>query len=486
MKSIKSRLRAAVVLIVLISVFAEAAVVYYSLGRVYRRQEGANICDTAKRLCNVAAGVMGVTDISGLEYTNILELVYSNDIQAYSESRGYYIMTVDKYNRVIFSSQNAHNIIKHIGVPQEFIKKVLEGESFEATEDLTEYYGKNVITAAYPVKENDEIIGAVLCSLPLNYLSALRKNTMASIVLVMIPLFAISLLVAYAVSGTITSPVSKLSVAAKNIASGDLSQRVDIKYKNEIGELAENFNNMAQALESSDKMKNSFISDVSHELRTPLTIIIGFLQGILDGTITKENHEKYINICLDESRRLSRLVNQLLDVARLEADASKAERSVFDINEKIRKTVLGFEDRAKSKKIRIRAEFEAEKLFVSAESDNIERVLLNLLDNALKFTQEGGNIIISTGIKNGKAEISVSNSGGGISEEDMLHIWDKFYKTDKSRSADKKGAGLGLYIVKTIINNHGERITVSCDENTEEQSVYTTFKFNLKSSEKES
>lgn len=485
MKSIKSRLTAAVVLIVILSILAEGAAVYFSIGRVYRLQEGKNICDTAKRLGDIAAGVMGKTDLNGLEYTNILELVYGNDIQAYSKSRGYYIITVDKYNRVIFSSENAHNLISAKGMPKDFVNKVISGESFEATQDLSDYYGTNVITAAYPVYEDNVVIGAVICSLPTNYLSALRRSAMGSVLFVMLPVLVLGIVFVYMVSRTITNPVSKISRAARKIAEGDLTQRVDIKYKNEIGELAENFNDMAQALESADNMKNSFISDVSHELRTPMTIIIGFLQGIEDGTITQDKQSKYIGICLEESRRLSRLVSQLLDVARMEANVGFADRSDFDINEKIRKAVMGFESAAKAKQIRIRADFEGESLSVYAESDNIERVLINLIDNAVKFTPTDGEIIVSTSAKGGKAEISVSNSGGGISEEDMLHIWDKFYKSDKSRSADKKGAGLGLYIVKKIVNGHGEKITVSCNANSQGQ-IYTTFKFNLKLSEKES
>ncbi len=485
MKGIRARVTTAVILVTCLSFLAVACSVYFTIGSVYREREGNNLCDTAERLTKIAAGVMGKTNINDLEYTNILEMIYEDDIQAYSESTGYYIITVDKYDRVIFSSKNVIEVVKKSGIPQNFINRVLAGESFKGTNDLSDYYGTEVITAAYPVMENGYVIGAVICSLEADYLYDLRSSTMSTMLIVMLPIMLIGIVAAYIISYSITKPIMGISKVSKLIASGDLSQRVNIKSKNELGELARNFNEMAQALESADKMKNSFISDVSHELRTPMTIIIGFLQGIADGTVPVEEHPKYIGICLDESRRLSRLVTQLLDTARMEADVN-TKMTVFELNEKIRKNIFRFKDPVTDKKIKIYGSFQERELFVEAQGDNIDRVLTNLLDNAVKFTPEEGRIIVSTRKVGDKAEIKVENSGEGISEEELAHIWEKFYKTDKSRSQDKKGAGLGLYIVKRIINGHGERITVSCRENPEEQTKYTTFEFKLKLSNKES
>ncbi|MDP4118051.1 MAG: HAMP domain-containing sensor histidine kinase [Bacillota bacterium] len=486
MKSIKTRLTAVLILIVSVCFIAVACSVYYSLGNVYIRREGKNLSDTAKRITNVADRVMRKTDISNLDYTNVLEMVYADDIQAYSESTGYYIITADKYDRVIFSSSNATKKMNKNGVPSKFIESILGGKVCEGTTDLSDYYKQKVITAAYPVKDSGEIIGAVICSVSTEYLENLRASTMYSILFVTVPVLLLVIVGAYVASRSITGPLTQISRASKLIAQGDLSKRVNIDSKNEIGELARNFNEMTAALESADKMKNSFISDVSHELRTPMTIIIGFLQGILDGTIENSEREKYIGICLEESRRLSRMVSQLLDVARMEANAGIPEFTVFDINEKIRKNVFRFRGTITDKEIKVHADFAGDELYVSADSDNIDRVLTNLIDNAVKFTPKGGKIIISSKPAGEKAEISITNSGNGISDEDINLIWDKFYKTDKSRSMDKNGAGLGLYIVKRIINGHGERITVSCRDCPEEQTRYTTFKFNLKMTKKES
>ncbi|MBQ3053480.1 MAG: HAMP domain-containing histidine kinase [Clostridia bacterium] len=484
MKSIRARLTTTVILIMCLCFVATSMGVFFSLGHIYKTSEGAALTDTAQRLSKMASGFMRKTDSNNIYYSNILEIIFRDDIRAYSRSRGYLIITVDKYNRIIYSSENSQNIIAQKGIPQSFLQSILNGNVHKTDKSLSEYYGIKVVTSAYPVyDESENIIGAVICSLPTGYLTRLRMASMGSIMLVMLPVLALSILVIYITSKTITNPITKISKAAKLIANGDLTQRVNVKSKNEIGELSDNFNMMAQALEHSDKMKNNFISDVSHELRTPMTTIIGFLQGISDGTIAENEQEKYIEICLNESRRLSRLVTQLLDIARMESNDNQIDFSVFDINEKIRQTVFKFKDSIEEKYIHIEVNLENDTEMVHAETDSIERVLNNLFDNAVKFTPEKGIIIISTSKKNKNVEITISNSGNGISDEEISHIWEKFYKTDKSRSMDKKGVGLGLYIVKKILANHGKSIYVLCENKKDK--IFTTFKFNLNSAEKE-
>lgn len=487
MKTVKAKLSRAVILIVFASFFVFSCSLYVSIGTIYRKREGEQLRETTSRLCKIAASVMGKTNLEQLPYSNMLGMVYEEDIETYSQNTGYYILTVDKYDRVIFSSSNVMPFIEQNGVPEKQINAVLNGEKINGTSDLSLYYGQKVITVAQPVMSENEIIGAVICSLPTDYLSKLRLGTMGSVLVVLVPLLIISFLVSYYISAHITEPITQISRAAKMIAGGDLSQRVELKsYQSEIGELAITFNEMATALENSDKMKNSFISDVSHELRTPMTSIIGFLQGIRDGVIPPEQCEKYIDICLEESRRLSRLVNRLLDIARLESGENELDISSFDINDKIRNAVFKFEEKITAKSIAFQADFYDGELMVSADSDGIDRVITNLVDNAVKFTPSGGKVYINTKKHGSKAQIIVSNSGDGIAHEDIEGIWDKFYKGDKSRSSDRSGTGLGLFFVKKIINGHGERITVSCEKNTEENTIYTIFKFELKLTEKES
>ena len=221
-------------------------------------------------------------------------------------------------------------------------------------------------------------------------------------------------------------------------------------------------------------MRSSFIANVSHDLRTPMTTIIGFVEGIMDGTIPEEKRQWYLSIVLDESRRLSRIVTDLLDLSKLEQGSFNIEPREFDINELMRLSIIKFEKRITEKNISLTVGFETENMRVDADKDAIQRVITNLFDNAIKFTPEGGFIDVNTGVKDGSAYVSIQNSGLGIEKKDLMHIFDRFYKSDKSRSLDKNGAGLGLYIVKSIIQAHGERVWAES-----EPGEFTRFSFTL-------
>ena len=237
---------------------------------------------------------------------------------------------------------------------------------------------------------------------------------------------------------------------------------------------------MADSIEQLETMRRSFVANVSHDLRTPMTTIGGFVQGILDGTIPPEKQNQYLTIVLDETKRLSRLVNELLDISKMEQGSFTLELRDFNINEMIRLSVIKLEKRITEKNIQLSVSFQTEDQWVTADKDHIQRVLTNLMDNAIKFTQEGGFIDIRTGkTDRNKVFVSIQNSGIGIAHEDLAHVFDRFYKTDKSRSLDKNGTGLGLYIAKSIIKEHGETIWAES-----EPDEFTRFNFTLKPAEK--
>lgn len=205
-----------------------------------------------------------------------------------------------------------------------------------------------------------------------------------------------------------------------------------------------------------------------------MTTIIGFVEGIMDGTIPAEKQNQYMEIILSETKRLSRLVTELLDVSRIENQTFTLNLSKFDINECIRQQLLRFETRATQKQLSVSVKFLHESCLCMCDRDAVTRVIINLLDNAVKYANTGGEIHISVTENAKKAVISVKNSGEGISPEDLKHIFDKFYKVDKSRGLDKKGVGLGLYLVKNIIGQHGESIKAES-----EAGGSTTFTFTL-------
>ena len=272
-----------------------------------------------------------------------------------------------------------------------------------------------------------------------------------------------------------------MSAAAKQYATGDFSKRIAIKHlnlkifgKDETDDLVQAFNSMAQALATLEISRRSFVANVSHELKTPMTTIGGFIDGILDGTIDKEKEAQYLKIVSDEVKRLSRLVTGMLNMSKLEAGELDIKPAKFDISEMLFRTLLGFEQILDSKHIEIRGLNEFEANPVTADKDMINQVVYNLIDNAVKFTPEGGYIEISSKHDVEKVIVRIRNSGRGIPSEEIDKIFERFYKVDKSRSYDVKGAGMGLYLCKTIVELHGGQI-----EARSEAGEYAEFIFRL-------
>jgi len=271
----------------------------------------------------------------------------------------------------------------------------------------------------------------------------------------------VSLIFSYILSRKITKPIKAIGDAAKAFSKGEFKERVKVSGRDEISKLSETFNKMADDLEKIENLRRSFVANVSHELRTPMTTIIGFIDGILDGTIPEDTHKDYLSIVLSESKRLSRLVSDLLDIVRMEEDEFKLDVSEFDINEMIRRLIIGFERRIEEKNISVNVNFSSHVCEVFADSDGISRVLTNLIDNAIKFTNDNGSIDINIKLAKSDVVVTIRNSGDGILDIDRKHIFDRFYKADKSRGINRDGTGLGLYIVKNILYMHGRDIAMN-------------------------
>jgi len=320
-------------------------------------------------------------------------------------------------------------------------------------------YGDLWLTVGRSFKYKDTMF-VVYLHTPVNDLKQTRNAVFEYFLFSVGVAIIISFILIYIFSLRFTRPLKQIKNAASKIANGDFEKRLDIKSKDEIGELAKTFNQMAISLQHLEEMRRGFIANVSHELRTPMTSIRGFVEGILDGTIPPERQGHYLTIVRDETNRLNRLVNNLLDLAKMEAGEMKLSIMPVDINELIRKCVITLETLLLEKNLTVDADFEEEDIFAKADEDAIERVLYNLMHNAIKFTPKNGNIKIMTRIQKGRIEVTVKDNGIGIDENELSMIWDRFYKTDKSRSKDKIGTGLGLAIVRNIINEHGQKIWV--------------------------
>lgn len=263
----------------------------------------------------------------------------------------------------------------------------------------------------------------------------------------------------YFITERIINPLRNMTKATKKFAKGDFSTRVTVCGNDEIADLGNAFNQMAESLDNFEKMRNSFLANVSHDLRTPMTTIAGFIDGITSGAIPPEKHEYYLGIISSEVHRLSRLVTDLLNISRMESGEKKFNFITFDIAEMARIILISFEQKISEKNLDVEFESDADSVMVLADKDAIHQVLYNLMHNAIKFSRNGGKFSITIARSNKKVEVSVYNEGQGIADDEIKFIFDRFYKIDKSRGLDKSGVGLGLYICKTIIDAHGENIT---------------------------
>ncbi len=275
----------------------------------------------------------------------------------------------------------------------------------------------------------------------------------------------------YILTYRLTKPLKSMSEAAKAMAKGDFSKRVPVTSDDEIGELAVSFNMMTNSLSRLEGMRKTFVGDVSHELKTPMTTIGGFIDGILDGTIKEEEREYYLGIVSQEIKRLSRLVNGMLSMTRLESGEFALKPQRFDFYELLCTIMISQEQRIEKNRFEIEGLDSLESVEICADKDLIHQVIYNLVDNAIKFSNVGGKISFSLDENKEDIVFTITNTGVGIPEKELPFVFERFYKGDKSRSAVKNSTGLGLYIVKTIVSAHKGTISVKSKEDE-----FTAFK----------
>ncbi len=268
-------------------------------------------------------------------------------------------------------------------------------------------------------------------------------------------------------------PLQQMSAAAKRFAVGDFSYRVKVRGNDELSDLGNAFNEMANALDKLENSRRSFVANVSHELKTPMTSIAGFIDGILDGTIPKSKQDYYLKIVSDEVRRLSRLVVAMLNMSKIESGDFEMKPKNYNISDQIIHILLTFEQKIEKKNIEIRGLENLKPHKVHADTDMIYQVIYNLFDNAVKFTNENGYIEVNVTEHSAYVEVSIKNSGEGINADELSRVFERFYKVDKSRSLDAKGAGLGLYLVKMMVEMHGGKIVARSDSKTQAEFVFT-------------
>lgn len=361
-------------------------------------------------------------------------------------------------------------------VPDSVMQAIVKDGAYSEMGRLGGIYSDHYYTYAQPIKSegNGRNIAFIFVSTHASQQLQMFMNEMLKMFLFSaIAVLVLTFIIIYFVTMSMVKPLRRMSIAAQKFGRGEFDTRLEITTYDEMGQLAMALNNMAQSLSTMEATRRSFTANVSHELKTPMTSIAGFIDGILDGTIPPEKHSYYLKIVSDETKRLSRLVRTMLNLAKIEAGEMRINKSCINIVEIICQTVFTFEQPIEKKQLVIRG-LDHDKVIVDADPDLIHQVVYNLTENAVKFVNEGGYIEFSFIVDGPKTYVSVKNSGAGLSKDEIPKIFDRFYKTDKSRGLDKNGVGLGLYIVQSIINLHGGDIIVRSVEGE-----YSEFVFSL-------
>ena len=358
---------------------------------------------------------------------------------------------------------------EHLGkrLDSDTVDTLFQGEKAKLNKAVSTLYGDERMASAIAVLNSD---GSRLCIVVVSVqkaaITALTEKMLRIFLLAALLILVAALLAIPIFTRREARPIQEMAAAARQIAHGNLDVRVPTGNENEeLEELAVAFNNMTLALKNSETIRNEFVANISHELKTPMTTIAGYLDGMLDGTIPPEKYRYYMELVSTEARRLSRLVRSMLDISRLRDQGIPADQKTnFDICEAAGQALLCFEQRINQKKLNVEIDMPDEGLTIHAAQDSVTQVLYNLIDNAVKFVNEGGTLSVRIRRHGNSAMISVGNTGKTIPPEELPLVFDRFHKIDKSRSNDRDGWGLGLYIVKTIVLAHGEDVYVTSQD----------------------
>lgn len=364
---------------------------------------------------------------------------------------------------------------KNMTISKETLARANEGGFSDYMTD--EDFGIGRFVAALPIKNEGEETQAIVFAVEdaVTGLVPYVVNIITAILCFMLVALVVVFIAIYFITKGITKPLNEMKEVTTHFAKGEFEYRANENYeKRDFSEFAKALNKMAYELKIDDEAQKSFIANVSHELKTPMTSIGGFIDGILDGTIPPEQEKKYLTIVSNEVKRLSRMVVSMLNLSKIETGEVKLSPQKYDIGKQMFETLLSFEKKIDDKGIEIVGFEDMDEVIIEADRDLVQQVVYNLIDNAVKFTPEGGTITLLAKNTDEGTKVIIRNSGAGVSDDEISRIFERFYKVDKSRSFDTKGVGLGLYIVKTIVNMHSGEITASSKKDE-----YTEFSFEI-------
>ena len=363
-----------------------------------------------------------------------------------------------------------------ITMPGEMTGEIMQDGTSYRWDDLNGLYEKRHFVVGVPAVNpvTRETVGEVFTLSTSTSLDTLWKGFVGLFFLTACLVLMVAIVASSITAMHQVKPIREMVQATRRYAEGDFDIRMnDYGRDDEVGELAASFNNMAESLQQTERQRREFIANISHELKTPMTTIAGYTDGILDGTIPPEKEQRYLQIISNESRRLSRMVRRMLDVSQLQAIDPLRVGTRFDLCESMRRVLISMEQKITDRDLDVEADIPEEPILVLGDNDMITQVIYNLLENAAKFARKDSALYLGIHKVDGKARVTIRNVGETIPAEELPLLFERFHKSDKSRSEDKDGVGLGLYIVKTILEQHKEEINVTSEDGV------TTFHFSL-------
>ena len=420
---------------------------------------------------------MKISDIYTQSYKNGVfdEDYFENEITILDKYMDYSFFMTDRDLNVIAESKDILNTTvgnKISSVPG--YENILDGKVKWIEGNIDNIYSHSRYILCYPTMYDNKVETIVFVSVPMSELIANINRIYIIVAFFLLLAVILGFVTIHWTVSEFVKPIRELNSAAKYISKGNFDEKIEIRNNtnDELSELCHTFNKMAENLDSLEKRRREIISNISHDLRSPITSIRGFLQAMLDGTISEDKYKHYMEIIYKETERLQTLSDNILDLTKLDNSANALNITEFDINSVINEVINLMKVRAYGKSIYLKMVTEREVINVKGDAEKIRRVINNLVDNAIKFTDRGG-VTVSSVVKNGKAYISVEDTGIGLSEDEQTRVFERLYKADASRGMDKAGSGLGLAIVKEFVKAHKQTIELESEKGIGSKFTFT-------------
>ena len=426
----------------------------YQVGRFSAQEQEAQMSKTIDACASMTAAFF--SSRSNQDWNDAFGRTYLVGLQQQAKDGDAVIFVGESNGQLVaVATEDYSQYQEKIMLPTAAVTALLEDKSYDAKSKFYDFLNVTCAIRGQLIEnKNGMVEGMIFVAIPTDHSTTLFFQLSRIFMTMTFLVLLGTLIVTIVIVRSTVKPLKQMAWAARSYSRGDFSVRVPLpKRQDELYDMTLSFNHMANAMENIEKNRRTMLASVSHDLRTPMTTIGGFVDGILDGTIRPEQQQQYLEIISEEVKRLSRMANSLLSISRLE-DGNALQKSKFDLSEMIRRIIISFEKQLEAKEIEGDLTI-PESLAVVADHDALFQVIYNLMDNALKFIDVGGTLTIYLEESGGNARFHIINTGGEIPKDQIPHIFERFYKGDTARTGVKNGSGLGLYIVKTVINQHG-------------------------------